>query len=138
MREERLKHDTTLFFEIAKDICEASVEPTDIASIVRLGEKKKPEEGVDPRPIRIIFKSAEPKKSLFKNLSKLAASDREDLKAIIIDHDQTIAQREEYKKFLDKSKSMEADKGEDYPFVFRVRGPPWDRRIKRIKKKPIE
>ena len=54
-------------------------------------------------------------------------------KNIKIDHDKTKQEREESKKLYEEAKRQEAaDKSGEY--LYRVRGPPWERKIRKIRK----
>ena len=59
--------------------------------------------------------------------------DNDKLKNITIDHDKTKQEREESKKLYEEAKRQEAaDKLGEY--LYRVRGPPWERKIRKIRK----
>ena len=77
---ERQRKDIEFFLDIANSVCEAQIKPEDIVIEIsdRLGVKQT--EGGKDRPMRIKFKSSEPKKNLFRNLSKLVGAAKEEPK----------------------------------------------------------
>ena len=104
----------------------------EIENINRLGAKDKDKA---PRPILIRFKNADPKKRLFKRLGNLKDAVEDVHKNISIDHDQTLRQRDEFKQMMDLAKEKEEAQDSDSPFLYRsVRGPPWRRVVRKIKK----
>ena len=129
---DRIRLDMETFLKVANNVCEVEIVEQDIESINRLGEKSSDAE--KSRPLRVKFKASEPKKKLFKNLKGLRETELEELKKLSIDHDQTKTQREEYKKLAAEAKKREEDNPSS-PFIYRVRGPPWKREIKEIKKR---
>ena len=130
-KSERTRLDTEMFLSVSKT-CKADIALDDIEYVDRLGEKNNDE---SHRPIRIRLKSCDPKKRLFKNLKFLSDAEDAKFQTLKFDHDQTRKQREEYNQLVEKSKQMDAEKPEESPFVYHVRGPPWNRTIKKIDKK---
>ncbi len=129
LKEQRKKDDLGLFMEINK-ICENDIEEKDIESIIRLG-KKRDSHDENARPLLIKMKHADHKKNLFMNLQKLRDQD-DPYKSMRIDHDQTQKQRDELAKLFKETE--ERQKSEEGPFIYRVHGPPWNRRIAKLKK----
>jgi hypothetical protein len=128
--DQRVKDDIGLFARICSRALNIDVDEENIEKVIRLG--KKSETAEEPRPMLVKLKSAEDKKSIFKNLQAL--KDVQDpFKNIKIDHDQTKQQRVELRTLVAQSKEKERLNAEG-PFVYRVRGPPWNRRIAEIKK----
>lgn len=83
-----------------------------------------PQDPNRPPPLMIVFKDLEAKDAIFKNLYKLRGK-----KEITFSHDYTELEREENKKLQDEAK----EKSKKEPgVVYRVRGPPWARKIVRI------
>jgi hypothetical protein len=74
------RFDMKLFLEVANDTCKAEIKPEDIESIDRLGEKNT--DASRPRPVRVKLASHVPKRSLFRNLSKLATTKNEEHKKL--------------------------------------------------------
>ena len=75
------------------------------------------------------FVSGEEKKYIFNKLYKLRDAPA-DLKSVSVCHDMTRAQREADKILVEKAKRFEQQCSENY--IFRVRGPPHKRVIKKI------
>ena len=90
-------------------------------------------ESTRPRPVLVKLRSDEEKKQLFMNLRNLKEANG-DLKKLSVTHDLTKAQREEDKKLIERAKNMEDM--ETGNFIYRVRGPPWKRFIKKIPIQP--
>lgn len=101
-------------------------------SVVRLGNRKT--ETDRPRPIKIVFKSVDSKKSLMKKLSKLkSVDDNSKFYRISVTHDMTRTEREMNKTKVEEARDMsKLDNSGKFTFV--VRGPPWDRKIVKIPK----
>ena len=111
-------------------IFDVNIKLHDINEVIRLG--KKPTQDGKPRPLKVIMKEPESKVRLFKKLWKLRdATDNYKGLSIQNQNDLTKKEREEEKKLLDEARANEAlDGGKTR---FRVRGPPWARRIVRMK-----
>ena len=86
-----------------------------------------------PRPLLVEFKDEEKKTNLMSNLSNLSKAP-DAIKKISVQHDLTKKQRDEEKEIRERAKKMEAD-DESGEFNYRVRGPPWARRIVKMKKR---
>ena len=71
------------------------------------------------------------KKNVFKNLSKLRDVTGY-LAGLSVDHDMTPKEREETKTMQAEAKTKEEKSAGK--FIYRVRGPPWNRYIKRMSK----
>ena len=84
------------------------------------------------RPLLVEFVSGEEKKTIFRKLSKLrdVPEGLEHLKTVSVCHDMTKTQREADKVLVERAKSFERQCSENC--IFRVRGPPWKRYIKKI------
>ncbi|XP_069109401.1 uncharacterized protein MCAP_0864-like [Argopecten irradians] len=110
-----------------------------ITKVVRLGKIKKPEsnakenEDAKPRPILVSFGSIEDKKLFFKNIRELQTT--KEYKSVRISNDLTKTERENEAKLRDDANRMNTEKSQSGKYVFRVRGPPWDRKIVRQIKK---
>ena len=71
------------------------------------------------------------KRTLLRRFHHIRENDK--FKNIKIDHDKTKQEREESKKLYEEAKRKEAaDKSGEY--LYRVRGPPWERKIRKIRK----
>ncbi len=125
---ERTKHDKEEVKEITK-ICNATIKKDEMIRAIRLGKKPN---GDKPRPLLIEISSEPKKKALFKNLSKLQNAP-EKYRSISIQNDLTQKQREREKIMREEAKKKEQEASGEVKF--RVRGPPWDRRIVKIEAK---
>ena len=73
------------------------------------------------------------KHGLMSNLVNLSNAS-EGLRKISVRHDLTKKQRDEEKKLREEAKKMEAE-DKSGEFDYRIRGPPWERRIAKMKKR---
>ena len=74
----------------------------------------------------------EKKAEIFRGANKLKDSEEESLKDIKASNDYTPAERENEKKLYEEAQKRQKNCSGDY--LFRVRGPPWSRRIAKIRK----
>ncbi len=126
--EERTKHDREQLKELGK-VCKESIKKEDLVQMKRLG-KRNPNK---PRPLLVEFKDEEKKHGLMSNLVNLSKAS-EGLRKISVRHDLTKEQRDEEKKLREEAKKMEAE-DKSGEFDYRIRGPPWERRIAKMKKR---
>ena len=130
LKQERIDNDTKLVKEVGK-LVKVTISDDDITKVVRLG--KRPEEGENThsnnRPMLVSFSNEHIKKTLFKNLSKLKDATGE-LGEVSVDHDMTPKEREELKAL--KAQAKEKEELSSGKYRYRVRGPTWDRYIKRL------
>lgn len=126
-KDERIKHDREMVTEIGK-ICEAGVTEGDITKITRLGKFDKEKENPS-RPILVTFKDPKKKISFFKRGNNLKTNTK--FSKTRVSNDLTKKEREEDKKLYLEAKEKEEQSGE---FTYKVRGPPWGRRIVRQRK----
>ena len=125
IKDEILDQDKTFVTKTFNDILELdSEQSSDIVKTLRLGRKKDNEN----RPLLVTLGSEETKKKVMRNLYQLKDKNQ----TIKINHDMTPEERKELRDLIQEAekKTKEEESGD---FVFRVRGPPWDRRIVRIK-----
>lgn len=104
----------------------------DIVSVTRLGNYRDDIKD-NPRPLLVKLKSGEHKRKIFLNLGKLRNAN-DPLNKMKIVHDQTKQQNLEFKELVKQAKAKDVEDPEG-PFYYRVRGPPWDRRIDKVKRK---
>ena len=122
---ERVNHDKEKALEVA-NVCNVTWKNEDVVNAVRLGRKKMDGK---PRPLLIKLVNEEKKKALFKNV-KLLQTAPEGFKEIGIQNDLTKQQREEEKRLWEEAKRKETDSsGKE---KYRVRGPPWARRVEKV------
>ena len=131
--EERLKHDKSRALQLL-NLCkpegEEDREDADIIQIKRLG--KFDENKQDSKRPMLVQVTEEDKKTLFLNLNKLRGAP-DNLTGISVSHDMTPMQRDEDKEMYEEAKKRENEETSG-DFIFRVRGPPWNRYIKKIRK----
>ena len=128
-----MKHDKNRALELL-NYCKPDGEEDrvedDIIQIKRLGKfDENKQESKRPMLVQI---TEEDKKTLFLNLNNLRGASN-NLSGISISHDMTPLQREEDKEMFEEAKRMEEEETSG-DFIFRVRGPPWNRYIKKIRK----
>jgi hypothetical protein len=131
LKEERKSQDIEVVRHLCTNICQIDINPDeDISKAIRLGKKK--EDGA-PRPLLVVFTEVDKKKSVFRNLNKLKGA-KTPYNKISVTHDMTPNEREESKKLHQEAKEKEDNDGGNW--VYRVRGPPWARKIVRMQIKP--
>ena len=126
-KEERNKSDKSKINDIIIETLGVTCPPDMILETIRLG-KTTPEKSKRPRPVLTLLKSIEKKQEIFRNLGKLKHSK---YKNIAMNDDMTQLERQQLKKMVDKAKELEKKEGKGQ-WIYRVRGPPWDRKIIKI------
>ncbi len=126
--DERSKHDREQMKELGK-VCKENIKKEDVVKMIRLGKRS----ANKPRPLLVEFKDEEKKRALMKNLVNLSTAP-EPMRRISVQHDLTKKQRDEEKKMREEAKKMESE-DESGEWNYRIRGPPWARRIVKMKKK---
>ena len=101
-----------------------------MASINRIGEKKDDVK----RPLRIILKDKAAKVKVLENAKLLANADSkyQSIRTISISADYSKEERAKIKAKVDEAKKLSE---EDLNHVWKVRGPPWDLRLKKLPKR---
>ena len=83
----------------------------------------------------MVFEDKKAKGVLMSNLKRLAIAD-DTFKQLRVAHDMTQREREQNKKTLteatEKNEAMDL-KGQSGKFIFMVKGPPWDRKVVKVK-----
>ena len=122
-----IKHDTDFCMKLCCDILEVDMAREDIKSIYRVGKR-----GSTPRPLLVHLSGPLLKNRVMQSTYKLR--DAVDFKDVVVSHDMTKQEREQCKQLVAEAKIREAndDSGE---FIYRVRGPPGEMRIQKIKKR---
>ena len=118
-----------VFIETCQNEVKTNIGSNDISKITLLGRKK--EDGT-PRPI-LVSMSSQDVKNMMKNLQNLRSSDS----SISMNHDMTKTERERTKHLVDKAREMNKQEhlGE---WFYKVRGPPWEKKIIRIRKVKLQ
>lgn len=130
--DERITDDTQFFNSLCGDVLQLG--SYESIKIVRIGAKTQADGTArdKPRPLKVTMGDCTDKVRLLKSLSKLRNAE-ERFKKISVTCDYS---RDERDKIREKAKEA-ANMTEEDPsknFVFRVRGPPWNLRIIKIKK----
>jgi predicted ribosome quality control (RQC) complex YloA/Tae2 family protein len=86
----------------------------------------------NPRQFLIKLRDSQTKQRFLRNCHMMKKAGKPYDK-IAVQHDLTIQQRAEEKRLSEQAKEMESKASGNY--IFRVRGPPWDRKTKEITKK---
>lgn len=135
-REDRIKHDTEQV-NIILDRCNAKGGEADIAKVTRLGKynTEKAQEQQKHRPLLVSLDKMDTKKALFKNIRKLG--EHEEHKMVKISNDLTKTEREQEKKLWEEAK-QKRDQNTSGEFTYKVRGPPWARKVVKLKKENTE
>ena len=108
---------------------EQEIEEKDIGDITRLG-KKPTESEARPRPIKVTFTSGHIKENIMPRLRRLKDAP-ENLERITVKNDPSHDERKEEQEL--RKQATEHNKGsKNYKFV--VRGPPWSRKIVKVRK----
>ena len=124
----RQQHSKEQILEMCTEI-NNNFTDTDVIETRRLGEAKENATGL--RPVLITLTHIDKKLTLLRRFHHNRDNDK--FKNIKIYNDKTKQEREESKKLYEEAKRQEAadNLGE---YLYRVRGPPWERKIRRIRK----
>ncbi|CAG2202747.1 unnamed protein product [Mytilus edulis] len=126
-KEVRENTDKERLNELFKD-CKIQLDKENLKTIKRLGKFNKEKLN---RPILVKLLSAEPKITLFRNIHYIKTNPK--YAKVGVSNDLTQAEREQEKRLWDQAKKQtEEEISGDYHF--RVRGPPWARKVVRLKK----
>ncbi|KAK3091571.1 hypothetical protein FSP39_020888 [Pinctada imbricata] len=124
-REDRIEHDINVASTLL-DICKVEHNENDIVKATRIGKYDKDKR---KRPLVVTLKSSETKRQFFRNLKYLRESDHV-LKDCRVTNDLTKSERDLESKLFKETKALESEASGE--FRFKVRGPPWDRKVVRI------
>lgn len=129
--EARKEEDFKLLDKLCK-VMKSDIEA--IKNVTRLGKRVVKEGGgVERRPMRVIFEDTKSKSKFLSNLGNLASAS-EDLRFLSVAQDMTPKERENNKKKFAEAKQKNEELGSgDFKFV--VRGPPWERKVMKVKVK---
>ena len=130
--EERTSDDQGFVDELVQDIL--CIPDTRIAKVVRIGPKlgQDGEPRQTSRPLKVELVDKESKASVMRNLFKLGSAE-ERFSKISVTQNYSKEEREVIKvKVTEANKMNEEEKTKN--FTYRVRGPPWDLRIVKVKK----
>ncbi|VDI00129.1 Hypothetical predicted protein [Mytilus galloprovincialis] len=127
VKQERIDHDTEKINELFYD-AKINLEEGNIMKTKRLGkyDSKK-----DSRPLLVNLKSIDSKLTLFKNMHYIRGMPK--YEKVNVSNDLTQSEREQEKVLWAEAKKLQEQciSGE---YQYKVRGPPWARKVIRIKK----
>ena len=119
--------DKMMFHEICSKTLGVVLTPDDIVSTQRLGKFIQG----NNRPVMIRLSTSDLKPQIYQNMKKLRDFNEKHGENISMSDDLTKEERERDKKLRQQAKEMSDTSGLE---VFKVRGPPWDRRIVQVNK----
>ena len=123
VEKERRREDKKTFQNFVREKLEIEIKDEEIKDCIKLGKNTEEEE--KPSPLMITVNEIETKEQIFKNLYKLRGE-----RNITFNHDYTPMEREENKKLTEEAKEL--SKKDKTGAIYRVRGPPWDRKIIKV------
>ncbi len=123
---DRIKHDKEEVKHLAKH-CKVNISKDEIMKVIRLGKKQENK----PRPLLIQISTPEKKRMLFKNL-RLLQEAPDKYRQVSVQHDLTEKQRKREKELREEAKKKEAETSGEA--AFKVRGPPWARKVVKVEK----
>lgn len=125
---EKTQHDLNKIQELYTD-AKINLEMDNIVKIDRIGKPQT--SGNKCRPIRVVFKTIDPKLALFKNMHYIRSSPK--YEKVGAANDLTRTERENEKRLWNEAQKLQKSaKGND--FLYKVRGPPWARKVVEIRK----
>ena len=124
--ETRREEDIQKMVGLCRNICKIDITSRDVRRAVRLGKATENNE----RPLLIAMDEETKKREIFLNLNKIRDAERP-FNKVVMTHDLTVRQREELKELI-KEANQKEQQDETGSFMYRVRGPPWVWRIKKI------
>ena len=113
---------------IIETLCENEIDKSGISEIKRIGKKTENSR----RPLIVKTKDQSTKRKILLNANKLQGCGDDELKTIRMSHDLTQQEREHSKNLYEEAKRRENEDASG-GFKYKVRGPPWDMKIVRIK-----
>lgn len=130
VRQERIDHDIQQVKELYK-ACKIQLDTTSIKKTGRLGKFNNEKRD---RPLLVTLSSVESKLVLFKNIHRIR--ELTEYEKVNVSNDLTKAEREKEKQLWQEAKKLQLnDKSGD--FIYKVRGPPWTRRVTKLNKPDI-
>lgn len=127
--EVRQKHDKAILIDLLKDLIDKDFEESEIQKMFRLGKANA--DANKQRPILIQFVNRMTKNYLMNNLTYLKKTP---FKECIISHDMTRKERDQCKTLVEEAKKKESQESSG-EWIFRVRGPPGQMKVMKIRKR---
>ncbi|KAL7407073.1 hypothetical protein ABVT39_002493 [Epinephelus coioides] len=132
-REERQKKELKVVKDLFKS-CKVRTATDSFVRVTRLGKLNRSEEAEESarpgRPILVTLQSMELKISLFRKISALHQMDN--FKNVRVANDLTRTESEKERELYEKVQEKQRKSSGEY--IFKVRGPPWARRVVRMHK----
>ena len=131
-QDERWKEDREFCLELFNKILKVPIREDDMKRFARLGRANLIQPG-KPRPVLIQFRDRILKNMVMESVSKLKDAE-EKYSRIILIHDMSTEDREEYKRLVADAKEKQKDEisGE---YIFRVKGSPGTFRLLKIRRR---
>ena len=109
----------------------------EVANVTRIGARSKNKNEKKDRPIKVTCKSAEQKREVMRKVVNLKfiteGSVHERFKKVSVSHDMSKAERQVNKQKLTEAKLKTANESQEGKFIYKVRGPPWNRRTVKLR-----
>ena len=121
----RNKADKSNFIDFVNKNLEIDIKEDDVKDNFRLGKNDTNKSTSNSPPLMVVMRSLDMKERIFKSLYKLGRGKRD----VTFNHDYTRLERDENKKLQEEAKDLTKN---DPGSVYRVRGPPWDRKIVKL------
>jgi len=125
---DRNAEDQTFCLQLFNNGLHCGTTEEDFVKVFRLGRIQESE---NPRPLMVQLASYSTKNLIMESLYKLKHAQQK-FKGIIVNHDMTQNEREDYKKLVAEAKSL-ADQDTSGEYMYRVRGRPAQMRVVKIK-----
>ena len=125
---DRNAKDQTFCLQLFNNGLHCGTTEEDFVKVFRLGRIQESE---NPRPLMAQLASYSTKNLIMESLYKLKHAQQK-FKGIIVNHDMTQNEREDYKKLVAEAKSL-ADQDTSGEYMYRVRGRPAQMRVEKIK-----
>ncbi|MEW8545714.1 MAG: hypothetical protein AB2693_19505 [Candidatus Thiodiazotropha sp.] len=113
-----------------------TAEDVQVTSVSRLGKRDLNKVNTKDRPVKVTCGNPEQKREVLRKVSNLKyiedESEKSPFKKVSVTHDMTKSERQVNKSKLDEAKLKTANDSEAGKYIYKVRGPPWNRRTVRL------
>lgn len=131
IKEERYRADKTNVQQFLEEL-RVDFDVDEIIKMLRLGKPESNPDGAQKvRPLLVTFTNSQVKKEIFKNVKDIRDLE-EKFKNLSVSNDLTKKQREENRKLVAEAKQKEEEEGQGGRYKFKVKGPPWARKVVKI------
>ena len=129
LKDDIIEHDQLVMKEFLKVILPSTnTEEAFLEKPIRMGNKKSDK----IRPIKIKFKHLDYKQAFLSNMRNIEMSNNNVLKKCVVAHDLNDLERSHERSLVNEMKKLNVEQND---FLYRVRGPPHDRKLVKTKKK---